>query len=163
MPGIQHVYDNGPATQAALLDSTAPFANERHHLQQHVMPKTDFVYDRHGIYNENWMQLKFPCDDDDDDKNNNNQDASGLKNRRQNHSPPKSATRKCRWEGCKYLGSFRRDADLLRHVKAVHVSPDAYTCPIVGCGKPFGRKDKMEAHRRAHIQIGMEKRKSSQY
>jgi hypothetical protein len=52
----------------------------------------------------------------------------------------------CKWEGCKYEGSFRRVADLLRHIRTVHISPGSYTCPVAGCLKSFNRRDNLEAH-----------------
>lgn len=54
----------------------------------------------------------------------------------------------CKWEGCKYARSFGREAELLRHVKTVHLSPSAYFCPELGCSKSCSRKDNLEAHRR---------------
>lgn len=52
----------------------------------------------------------------------------------------------CKWEGCKYEGSFHRVADLLRHIRTVHISPGSYTCPVAGCLKSFNRRDNLEAH-----------------
>lgn len=64
--------------------------------------------------------------------------------------PTEEATpsKKCEWKGCTFPRPFRREAELIRHIKTVHVSRDAYKCPI--CGKGFGRKDRMEDHRRTH-------------
>lgn len=53
----------------------------------------------------------------------------------------------CKWEGCKYADPFSRAADLLRHVKTVHISPGSYTCSEPRCGKSCSRKDNLAAHR----------------
>jgi hypothetical protein len=57
----------------------------------------------------------------------------------------------CKWEGCKYDGFFKREVDLVRHVRCVHISPRSYSCPAGGCRKSFNRKDNRDAHfRRLH-------------
>jgi hypothetical protein len=57
----------------------------------------------------------------------------------------------CKWAACNYSGSFRRAADLMRHLKTTHVSPGSYVCPAADCHKSFNRKDKMDEHvRRVH-------------
>ena len=53
----------------------------------------------------------------------------------------------CKWEGCQYPRPFGREAELVRHLKSVHIKPGAYICPDLGCGKPFNRKDNLDAHR----------------
>jgi hypothetical protein len=53
----------------------------------------------------------------------------------------------CKWEGCQYPRPFGREADLVRHLKTIHINPGAYICPELGCGKPCSRKDNLEAHR----------------
>ncbi|KAJ5720862.1 uncharacterized protein N7483_008796 [Penicillium malachiteum] len=53
---------------------------------------------------------------------------------------------KCRWEGCTYKGTFTKEASLVRHVKATHISPEMYQC--LPCKKTFGRKDRFSAHMR---------------
>jgi hypothetical protein len=52
----------------------------------------------------------------------------------------------CKWEGCKYAHSFGREAELLRHVKTVHLSPSAFFCPELGCSKSCSRKDNCWKH-----------------
>ena len=59
-------------------------------------------------------------------------------------APPRFS---CKWEGCQYPRPFGREADLVRHLKTVHINPGAYICPELGCGKPCSRKDNLEAHR----------------
>ncbi|KAL2826583.1 hypothetical protein BJY01DRAFT_229612 [Aspergillus pseudoustus] len=61
---------------------------------------------------------------------------------------PRHQSLQCRWEGCNSSTIFRREADILRHLKTIHVSPKAYPCPEWGCNKAFGRKDHLRAHRR---------------
>lgn len=71
----------------------------------------------------------------------------------QRNQPPDSVL-KCEWKGCKSKRSFGRRAELERHVKSIHISPDAYQCPVIGCEKSFGRKDRMESHKRQHEDTG---------
>ena len=68
----------------------------------------------------------------------------------ENQSAPAFA-KICKWEGCKYTGSFGRGADLLRHVQTAHISPRSFVCSVSGCRKSCSRKDNLEAHyRRVH-------------
>ncbi|KAL4789162.1 hypothetical protein BDV19DRAFT_395302 [Aspergillus venezuelensis] len=53
---------------------------------------------------------------------------------------------RCRWEGCTSATLFRREADLMRHLKTIHVSPQAYHCPVFNCDRVFGRKDHVNQH-----------------
>ncbi|KAL2801974.1 hypothetical protein BJX63DRAFT_139377 [Aspergillus granulosus] len=64
------------------------------------------------------------------------------------HSQQSHPGLQCRWEDCSSSTTFRREADLLRHLKTVHVSPKAFPCPELGCNKAFGRTDHLRAHRR---------------
>ncbi|GKZ95336.1 hypothetical protein AnigIFM59636_009075 [Aspergillus niger] len=59
------------------------------------------------------------------------------------HSPP---TFECNWLGCSSSTRFSTVGDLVRHLKSIHISPDAYSCPV--CGKTSGRKDHLRDHRR---------------
>lgn len=52
----------------------------------------------------------------------------------------------CEWRGCRYAGSFGNPNSLIRHVRATHVSPRSFLCPFQGCGRPFNRKDNLDAH-----------------
>ncbi|KAL2843457.1 hypothetical protein BJX68DRAFT_244004, partial [Aspergillus pseudodeflectus] len=61
---------------------------------------------------------------------------------------PTTPALQCRWQDCTSSTTFRREADLLRHVKTVHVSRDAYRCPESHCDRTFGRRDHLRAHRR---------------
>ncbi|OJI99705.1 hypothetical protein ASPVEDRAFT_70037 [Aspergillus versicolor CBS 583.65] len=63
-------------------------------------------------------------------------------------SPSDSPRLQCRWEDCTRKTCFRREADLMRHIRTVHVSPNAYVCPERNCGRPFGRKDHLGQHRK---------------
>ncbi|PLB50166.1 hypothetical protein P170DRAFT_435355 [Aspergillus steynii IBT 23096] len=58
----------------------------------------------------------------------------------------------CKWEGCTHKRNhFRREIDLMRHVKNIHVSPRSYRCDV--CNMLFNRRDNLEAHtRRVHVQ-----------
>jgi hypothetical protein len=68
---------------------------------------------------------------------------------------PSRFPKTCKWEGCKHTRSFSREADLVRHIKTVHISPGSYICPEVGCRKACSRKDNLEAHRqRVHGKRG---------
>ncbi|KAI9371616.1 hypothetical protein BJX61DRAFT_543494 [Aspergillus egyptiacus] len=51
---------------------------------------------------------------------------------------------KCKWEGCRSIQTFRKGSDLIRHIKTIHIFPDAYPCRE--CGKKFGRKDHLQGH-----------------
>ncbi|XRM37956.1 hypothetical protein ABZX51_001399 [Aspergillus tubingensis] len=59
------------------------------------------------------------------------------------HSPP---TFECKWEGCSSSTRFSTEGDLVRHLKSIHISPDAYSCLV--CGQSFGRKDHLRYHQR---------------
>ncbi|OJJ43583.1 hypothetical protein ASPZODRAFT_28239 [Penicilliopsis zonata CBS 506.65] len=65
--------------------------------------------------------------------------------------PRQPAVFRCKWEGCRYSGSFNRIGDLLRHVRNIHVCPRSYPCPVQSCGEIFNRKDNLQEHmRRRH-------------
>ncbi|PYH66339.1 C2H2-type zinc finger protein [Aspergillus vadensis CBS 113365] len=59
------------------------------------------------------------------------------------HSPP---IFECKWRGCSSSTRFSTEGDLVRHLKSIHISPDAYSCSV--CGKSFGRKDHLRDHQR---------------
>ncbi|KAL3481546.1 hypothetical protein BJX99DRAFT_148701 [Aspergillus californicus] len=65
-----------------------------------------------------------------------------------NHNP----VYQCKWLGCRSTTSFRREIDLMRHLKTVHVSPKAYPCTELNCPMGFGRKDHLKAHLKTHQQ-----------
>ncbi|KAL4878098.1 hypothetical protein BJY04DRAFT_221454 [Aspergillus karnatakaensis] len=68
-----------------------------------------------------------------------------------NNNVPTGAVFRCKWEGCQSSTSFRREPDLIRHLKSIHIRPDAYACQFDGCTKAYGRKDHLQEHmRRAH-------------
>ncbi|KAL2867378.1 uncharacterized protein BJX67DRAFT_84895 [Aspergillus lucknowensis] len=54
----------------------------------------------------------------------------------------------CKWEGCTSSTLFHREGDLMRHLKTIHISPDAFPCREPSCKRKFGRKDHLEEHRR---------------
>ncbi|KAL3465627.1 hypothetical protein BJX64DRAFT_285232 [Aspergillus heterothallicus] len=56
---------------------------------------------------------------------------------------------RCRWQGCRSNTSFRREADLIRHLRTVHISPKAFPCMEPDCGMGFGRRDHLRMHRRS--------------
>ncbi|KAI9045934.1 uncharacterized protein KD926_005877 [Aspergillus affinis] len=39
----------------------------------------------------------------------------------------------CKWEGCQSSTRFSSEGDLVRHLKSIHISPDAYSC--LHCGE----------------------------
>jgi hypothetical protein len=45
---------------------------------------------------------------------------------------------------------FKRAYDCNRHYKAVHVKEKAHACDHEGCGKSFGQKSKLAAHKNIH-------------
>ncbi|PLB47414.1 hypothetical protein P170DRAFT_240654 [Aspergillus steynii IBT 23096] len=51
----------------------------------------------------------------------------------------------CEWKGCTYEKGFKRDADLWRHIKSLHLAP-SYRCGFPGCSRLFNRKDKIKEH-----------------
>ncbi|KNG91508.1 hypothetical protein ANOM_000048 [Aspergillus nomiae NRRL 13137] len=55
---------------------------------------------------------------------------------------------RCGWKDCTYDGTFGREAELMRHVKLLHVSPRSYECRMLGCGRVFNRRDNLLDHRR---------------
>ncbi|OJJ03870.1 hypothetical protein ASPVEDRAFT_762734 [Aspergillus versicolor CBS 583.65] len=63
------------------------------------------------------------------------------------HQPP---VFQCKWQGCRSSASFRRQVDLIRHLKTIHIAPDAYPCREPNCGVAFGRKDHLKAHSKMH-------------
>ncbi|KAL4893327.1 hypothetical protein BDV59DRAFT_193173 [Aspergillus ambiguus] len=73
---------------------------------------------------------------------------SGTSNQR--NKAPESAHRppvfECKWQGCPSSTRFSSKGDLVRHIKSIHVAPDAYSCQ--NCGKFFGRKDHLRDHQR---------------
>ncbi|KAJ5373218.1 hypothetical protein N7517_005224 [Penicillium concentricum] len=54
----------------------------------------------------------------------------------------------CKWEGCGYLGTFKRESSLIRHIRKIHVTPLAHPCPVQGCKKAFNRADNLIQHTR---------------
>ncbi|RWQ99915.1 hypothetical protein C8Q69DRAFT_452979 [Paecilomyces variotii] len=60
----------------------------------------------------------------------------------------------CGWEGCTSTDVFSCDRALWRHIKTMHVSPDAFECPVKRCGRSFGRKDKCQDHIRSSHRKG---------
>ncbi|KAE8415233.1 hypothetical protein BDV36DRAFT_263237 [Aspergillus pseudocaelatus] len=53
---------------------------------------------------------------------------------------------RCKWEGCTSIKCFNREADLLRHVKTIHIAPRSYRCNVDGCFKSFNRDDNLKEH-----------------
>ncbi|KAL4746649.1 hypothetical protein BDW72DRAFT_184536 [Aspergillus terricola var. indicus] len=56
----------------------------------------------------------------------------------------------CKWIGCRSSTPFIREADLIRHLRSVHIAPNAFFCDQHNCGKRFGRKDHLKAHLKTH-------------
>ncbi|KAL5339775.1 hypothetical protein BJX70DRAFT_363142 [Aspergillus crustosus] len=57
---------------------------------------------------------------------------------------------RCKWEGCRSTHHFRREGDLWRHIRSIHLAPNAFPCPVAGCDKVCGRKDHMQQHVKRH-------------
>ncbi|PIG81888.1 hypothetical protein AARAC_003716 [Aspergillus arachidicola] len=53
---------------------------------------------------------------------------------------------RCKWEGCTVMKCFNREADLLRHVRTIHIAPRSYRCNVDGCFKCFNRGDNLKEH-----------------
>ncbi|KAL3479563.1 hypothetical protein BJX99DRAFT_221874 [Aspergillus californicus] len=62
------------------------------------------------------------------------------------HSPRTQPMFRCRWQNCQSSTYFRREQDLIRHIRSIHLHPTAYACQIDGCRKEFGRKDHLQQH-----------------
>ncbi|KAL5042382.1 hypothetical protein BDW71DRAFT_211229 [Aspergillus fruticulosus] len=52
----------------------------------------------------------------------------------------------CKWQGCDSSHRFKRENDLIRHIRTIHISPDAWPCLMNNCGMAFGRKDHLIQH-----------------
>ncbi|KAJ5931692.1 hypothetical protein N7516_006181 [Penicillium verrucosum] len=63
------------------------------------------------------------------------------------HSPHESEFQ-CKWDGCGYRGTFKRESSLIRHIRKIHVSPLAHLCTVEGCDKAFNRADNLVQHTR---------------
>ncbi|KAJ5467327.1 hypothetical protein N7475_005079 [Penicillium sp. IBT 31633x] len=63
------------------------------------------------------------------------------------HSPD-DLELKCKWEGCRYTGTFNREHSLIRHIRNIHISPFAHPCLVQGCGQVFNRADNLLQHKR---------------
>ncbi|KAL3440462.1 hypothetical protein BJX65DRAFT_27363 [Aspergillus insuetus] len=61
-------------------------------------------------------------------------------------SPTQPESFICKWENCTSTHVFRREIDLMRHVKTIHVAPQAFPCHVGLCGRAFPRKDKLRDH-----------------
>ncbi|KAL2826580.1 hypothetical protein BJY01DRAFT_255935 [Aspergillus pseudoustus] len=62
---------------------------------------------------------------------------------------PGSSTYKpkqCQWNGCTSTNVFSRETELMRHLRTIHVSPEAFPC--LDCSRTFGRNDHLQQHRR---------------
>lgn len=70
------------------------------------------------------------------------------------NNPPPASSFQCKWEGCRYPGSFNRLNDLMHHVKNIHASPRTYTCPVENCSEVSNRKDNLLEHKRRRHQQG---------
>ncbi|KAE8311091.1 hypothetical protein BDV41DRAFT_542968 [Aspergillus transmontanensis] len=53
---------------------------------------------------------------------------------------------RCKWEGCTSRRHFNREADLVRHIKTIHISPRSYKCAIENCSKTYNRGDNLKEH-----------------
>ncbi|KAL4913339.1 hypothetical protein BDW62DRAFT_167153 [Aspergillus aurantiobrunneus] len=71
-----------------------------------------------------------------------------------NVSSPHDTPLLCKWDGCESTTYFRREADLWRHIRTIHISPRAYPCPEKKCLRAFGRKDHLDQHTRRRHCLG---------
>ncbi|KAE8423474.1 hypothetical protein BDV36DRAFT_242659 [Aspergillus pseudocaelatus] len=53
---------------------------------------------------------------------------------------------RCRWEGCTSRRQFNREADLVRHIRTLHIAPRSYKCIIENCSKTYNRGDNLKEH-----------------
>ncbi|KAB8260692.1 hypothetical protein BDV32DRAFT_149126 [Aspergillus pseudonomiae] len=53
---------------------------------------------------------------------------------------------RCKWEGCTSTKIFNREADLVRHVRTIHIAPRSYRCNVGGCFRSFNRGDNLKEH-----------------
>ncbi|KAB8252807.1 hypothetical protein BDV35DRAFT_386853 [Aspergillus flavus] len=53
---------------------------------------------------------------------------------------------RCRWEGCTSRRHFNREADLVRHIKTLHIAPRSYKCVVGDCSKTYNRGDNLKEH-----------------
>lgn len=150
---IPDIVQQGSASmqQVGLSSSSIPSQDNRYHhhhrLHQSLIP-TNVPYEdnKHSAYDHDWTQFALPTNENQTLQMSDRNDISPLSPLSQ---PEKAtASMKCEWKGCTFPRPFRRYADLMRHIKTIHVSPDAYKCSV--CGKGFGRKDKLEVHHRTH-------------
>ncbi|OGM45915.1 hypothetical protein ABOM_005999, partial [Aspergillus bombycis] len=51
---------------------------------------------------------------------------------------------RCDWKDCKYRGTFRHKAELMRHIEFLHVAPGSHKCP--SCRRKHNRKDNLGEH-----------------
>lgn len=119
--------------------------------QQALISDPGITHDMCSFHGEGWMQ--FDCSTIDSKpenvlRNENGDKGLEIGDEVLSDLAISTSTKKCQWKGCTFPRPFRRDAELMRHTRTIHVSRDAYKCPI--CGRGFGRKDKMEDHRRTH-------------
>ncbi|KAJ9300136.1 hypothetical protein DTO271G3_2253 [Paecilomyces variotii] len=98
----------------------------------------------------NYTLNQIPTEAPPEEKDTNDATTDGNVPPRRQHRPGTGRTNsghvKCRWEGCTYTGDFSRDTTLWRHIKAIHLFPDAFACRQ--CRRNFGRKDKYDKHMR---------------
>jgi hypothetical protein len=52
----------------------------------------------------------------------------------------------CQWKNCSSSTIFQREGDLVRHLKTIHISPNAFPCPEPDCTRAFGRNDHLKNH-----------------
>ncbi|KAB8217993.1 hypothetical protein BDV33DRAFT_131518 [Aspergillus novoparasiticus] len=74
------------------------------------------------------------------------QQETSANNNRESRRKQQLAQR-CRWEGCTSTRCFNREADLLRHVRYIHIAPRSYQCDVDGCFRSFNRGDNLKDHK----------------
>ncbi|RAL17379.1 uncharacterized protein BO97DRAFT_439320 [Aspergillus homomorphus CBS 101889] len=52
----------------------------------------------------------------------------------------------CQWSGCRTEATFRRQVDLWRHIRHLHLSPRSIICPHQSCGRVFNRDANLREH-----------------
>ncbi|OGM49575.1 hypothetical protein ABOM_001657 [Aspergillus bombycis] len=68
--------------------------------------------------------------------------AKNMQDSGRNYRP----VQRCKWEGCTSTKIFNREADLVRHVRTIHIAPRSYRCNVDGCFKSFNRGDNLKEH-----------------
>ncbi|KAL2823290.1 hypothetical protein BDW59DRAFT_163452 [Aspergillus cavernicola] len=152
----------GPIVHSPVTDTTIqmlqPYPSSGH-PQDHTPPRSRHLYNGSGSSNvamqvrayPNTIPMGYPSLSDNDSLHlpHNTTGMPGQTTGSQNNPPLL-----CEWKDCSPAPYFNRVAELMRHIKSIHVSPDAHSCPVENCGKRFGRRDQLQLHTRRSHKLG---------